>query len=100
MPCDDVFVLDSHDALLIVDVQNDFLPHGALAIAESDKILPSINALASLPFGCVITSQDIGIRLFILLLIQPNLLVRGHATVLRIHTALLYLLLCVCRSIP
>ena len=58
MPCDDVFVLDSHNALLIVDVQNDFLPHGALAIAESDKILPSINALASLPFGCVITSQD------------------------------------------
>ena len=58
MPCSDVFILDSHDALLIVDVQNDFLPHGALAIAESDKILPSINALAFLPFGCIITSQD------------------------------------------
>ena len=32
------------DALLIVDVQNDFCPGGALAVKESDQIIPVINA--------------------------------------------------------
>lgn len=31
------------DALIIVDVQNDFLPGGSLAIAGSDEIVPVIN---------------------------------------------------------
>jgi nicotinamidase/pyrazinamidase len=31
------------DALVIVDVQYDFLPGGALAVPESDKILPAVN---------------------------------------------------------
>lgn len=31
------------DALLIVDVQYDFLPGGALAVADGDKILPVLN---------------------------------------------------------
>lgn len=30
-------------ALLIVDVQNDFCPGGALAVPEGDKIIPTIN---------------------------------------------------------
>ncbi len=30
-------------ALLIVDVQNDFCPGGALAVPDSDKIIPTIN---------------------------------------------------------
>jgi len=30
-------------ALLIVDVQNDFCPEGALAVPEGDKIVPAIN---------------------------------------------------------
>lgn len=30
-------------ALLIVDVQNDFSPDGALAVPEGDKIIPNIN---------------------------------------------------------
>lgn len=30
-------------ALLIVDVQNDFCPDGALAVPEGDKIVPAIN---------------------------------------------------------
>jgi nicotinamidase/pyrazinamidase len=34
---------DSGDALVIVDVQNDFLPGGALAVPESDQILPIVN---------------------------------------------------------
>ena len=31
------------DALVIVDVQNDFLPGGALAVPQSDEILPILN---------------------------------------------------------
>src|SRR5215471_21185819 len=31
------------DALLIVDVQNDFCPGGALAVREGDKIVPILN---------------------------------------------------------
>jgi nicotinamidase/pyrazinamidase len=34
----------SGDALVIVDVQNDFLPGGALAVPESDEILPVVNS--------------------------------------------------------
>lgn len=35
------------DALVIVDVQNDFLPGGALAVPESDEILPFVNRYIS-----------------------------------------------------
>jgi nicotinamidase/pyrazinamidase len=31
------------DALLIIDVQNDFCPGGALAVPEGDKIIPVLN---------------------------------------------------------
>ena len=44
-------------ALLIVDVQNDFLPGGALAVPDSDAILPVISRLiAAAPL--VIATQD------------------------------------------
>ena len=33
------------DALLIVDVQNDFMPGGALAVPEGDEIVPVVNRL-------------------------------------------------------
>jgi nicotinamidase/pyrazinamidase len=33
------------DALIIVDVQNDFMPDGALPVAEGDLIVPGINKL-------------------------------------------------------
>lgn len=33
------------DALLVVDVQNDFLPEGALAVPGGDEILPEVNRL-------------------------------------------------------
>jgi nicotinamidase/pyrazinamidase len=45
------------DALLIIDMQNDFLPGGSLAVAEGDTILPGINALAA-KFEHVILTQD------------------------------------------
>ena len=33
------------DALLVIDVQNDFCPGGALAVAGGDEIIPRINGL-------------------------------------------------------
>jgi nicotinamidase/pyrazinamidase len=35
--------LSSSDALLLVDVQNDFCPGGALPVAQGDRILPVLN---------------------------------------------------------
>jgi nicotinamidase/pyrazinamidase len=45
------------DALLVIDMQLDFLPGGALAVANGDAILPGINALAA-RFDHVILTQD------------------------------------------
>jgi len=45
------------DLLLVVDVQNDFLPGGALAVPEGDAIVPPINALAQ-RFAHVALTQD------------------------------------------
>ena len=35
--------LQANDALIIVDVQNDFLPGGSLAVPEGDQVLPVLN---------------------------------------------------------
>jgi len=35
------------DGLVIVDVQNDFCPGGALAVPEGDAVVPAINRLAA-----------------------------------------------------
>ncbi|RMH72316.1 MAG: bifunctional nicotinamidase/pyrazinamidase [Gemmatimonadetes bacterium] len=46
-------------ALIIVDVQNDFCPGGALAVQEGDQIIPIINRLAqSGQFDRIIATQD------------------------------------------
>ena len=45
------------DALLVVDVQNDFCPGGALAIKEGDLVVPPINRLSRF-FKHVILTQD------------------------------------------
>jgi len=34
-------------ALLIVDLQNDFCPGGALAVAQGDQVVPVLNRLAA-----------------------------------------------------
>ena len=34
------------EALIIVDMQNDFCPGGALAVAEGDEVIDPINRLA------------------------------------------------------
>lgn len=44
-------------ALLIVDVQRDFCPGGALAVADGDAVVPVINRLSPL-FRTVILTQD------------------------------------------
>jgi nicotinamidase/pyrazinamidase len=45
------------DALLVIDMQLDFLPGGALAVTGGDAILPGINALAA-RFDHVLLTQD------------------------------------------
>jgi nicotinamidase/pyrazinamidase len=35
--------MEEKDALLIIDVQNDFCPGGALAVAEGDQVIPVLN---------------------------------------------------------
>jgi nicotinamidase/pyrazinamidase len=49
--------LQPTDALLVIDVQNDFMPGGALAIPDGDAIVPLINTLAK-KFEHVILTQD------------------------------------------
>lgn len=45
------------DALIVIDVQNDFCPGGALAVDGGDEIVPIINKLI-LRFDRVILTQD------------------------------------------
>src|SRR5207253_7508981 len=45
-------------ALIVVDVQNDFLPGGALPVPLGHDILPNINRLVKLPFNLVIATRD------------------------------------------
>lgn len=45
-------------ALILVDIQNDFFPGGALAVPHGDEILPAVNALIELPFDYIIATQD------------------------------------------
>jgi len=44
-------------ALLLIDIQNDFLPAGALAVPNGDAVVPVANALMS-RFGLVVATQD------------------------------------------
>ena len=43
--------------LIVIDVQNDFCPGGALAVAGGDQIVPGINALMD-EYNAVILTQD------------------------------------------
>jgi nicotinamidase/pyrazinamidase len=45
------------NALIIVDLQNDFIPAGALAVPEGDQIVPLINQLQPC-FDLVVATQD------------------------------------------
>jgi nicotinamidase/pyrazinamidase len=52
-----VTTVSDHDALIVVDVQNDFLPGGALAVAEGDRVLAPLNALLD-RFSHVYATRD------------------------------------------
>ena len=45
------------DALLVIDVQNCFIPGGSLAVKDGDAIVPVINKLAR-AFANVVVTQD------------------------------------------
>ena len=45
------------DALLIIDVQNDFCPGGALEVSDGDAVVPAINAMIP-RFETVLYTQD------------------------------------------
>jgi len=45
------------NALLVIDVQNDFCPGGALAVADGDAVVPVINAMMD-RFDTVLYTQD------------------------------------------
>ncbi len=45
------------DVLLVVDIQNDFCPDGALAVPRGDEVVPVVNRLAK-RFAHVILTQD------------------------------------------
>ncbi len=49
--------IPENSALIIVDIQNDFLPGGALAVTDGDKIIPVANQIQSL-FEVVFMTQD------------------------------------------
>lgn len=44
-------------AIILVDIQNDFLPDGALAVPDGDKVIPIVNRLQPL-FDLVVMTQD------------------------------------------
>lgn len=44
-------------ALILVDIQNDFCPGGALAVRQGDKIIPLVNQLQK-EFPLVVATQD------------------------------------------
>ena len=51
------FTPGERDVLLVVDIQNDFCPAGALAVPRGDEVVPIVNDLAQ-RFTHVILTQD------------------------------------------
>lgn len=52
-----IIINRAQDALLVIDLQPDFMPGGALAVAEGDQVVPPIVALLS-RFHTVVATQD------------------------------------------
>lgn len=49
--------IDGGEVLLVVDVQNDFCPGGALSVPKGDEVVPVVNRLSRL-FPHIILTQD------------------------------------------
>lgn len=45
-------------ALILVDLQNDFMPGGALEVKRGDEVLPIVNDLLALPFDFIVATKD------------------------------------------
>ena len=45
-------------ALLVIDVQNDFMPEGALPVKNGDEIIPIIEKIISYPYDVIVASKD------------------------------------------
>ncbi len=52
-----IMTIDGSDALLVIDVQNDFVHGGALAVPGGDSIVPIVNRLVG-AFPQVVVTQD------------------------------------------
>jgi nicotinamidase/pyrazinamidase len=50
-------IKQENSAFIIVDVQNDFLPGGALAVSHGDEVISIINSLQSV-FDLIVSTQD------------------------------------------
>ena len=46
-----------HHALIVIDVQNDFCPGGALGVADGDAVVPLVNVLMD-DFATIVLTQD------------------------------------------
>jgi nicotinamidase/pyrazinamidase len=53
----DSLEIGARDALILIDIQHDFLPGGALAVPQGDEILPAVAALAR-RFETIVLTQD------------------------------------------
>jgi nicotinamidase/pyrazinamidase len=53
----DTLTIGETDIFLVVDIQNDFCPGGALAVPRGDEVVPLINTLAA-RFAHVVLTQD------------------------------------------
>ena len=51
------YAIGDSDVLIVVDVQNDFCPSGALAVPHGDEVVPIVNRLAG-HFRNVVLTQD------------------------------------------
>jgi nicotinamidase/pyrazinamidase len=49
--------IDSHDVLLVIDVQNDFCPGGALAVPRGDEVIAPVHRVAP-HFEHIVLTQD------------------------------------------
>ena len=54
---DERATINGNDVLIMVDVQNDFCPGGALAVPRGDEVVPIVNRLAA-RFRNVVLTQD------------------------------------------
>jgi nicotinamidase/pyrazinamidase len=53
----ETIAIDRQDVLLVIDMQNDFMPGGALAVGGGDSIVPLVNRLGR-SFANVVLTQD------------------------------------------